>query len=122
MRQVFTNDADQPIRRTRFSTIWRPAAKAAGLGAEVTFHDLRHYYASLLIQHGESVKVVQRRLGHKSAVEHWTPTRTCGRTPKTGPARPWTRCSAGQPSPARRQHREAMCASKVALAHPRPDD
>jgi integrase len=35
----------------------------------VTFHDLRHYYASLLIQHGESVKVVQRRLGHKSAVE-----------------------------------------------------
>ena len=66
---VFTNDADQPIRRTRFSTIWRPAAKAAGLGAEVTFHDLRHYYASLLIQHGESVKVVQRRLGHKSAVE-----------------------------------------------------
>jgi integrase len=35
----------------------------------VTFHDLRHYYASLLIQHGESVKVVQKRLGHKSAVE-----------------------------------------------------
>jgi hypothetical protein len=50
-------------------SIWRPAAAAAGLGAEVTFHDLRHYYASLLIQHGESVKVVQRRLGHKSAVE-----------------------------------------------------
>jgi integrase len=35
----------------------------------VTFHDLRHYYSSLLIQHAESVKVVQRRLGHKSAVE-----------------------------------------------------
>ena len=35
----------------------------------MTFHDLRHYYASLLIRHGESVKVVQRRLGHKSAVE-----------------------------------------------------
>jgi integrase len=35
----------------------------------VTFHDLRHYYASLLIAHNESVKVVQRRLGHKSAVE-----------------------------------------------------
>jgi integrase len=57
-----------PLRRTRFSSIWRPAA-AAGRGAEVTFHDLRHYYASLLIQHGESIKVVQRRLGHKSAVE-----------------------------------------------------
>jgi integrase len=35
----------------------------------VTFHDLRHFYASLLIRHGESVKVVQKRLGHKSAVE-----------------------------------------------------
>jgi integrase len=35
----------------------------------VTFHDLRHYYASLLIRHGENVKVVQGRLGHKNAVE-----------------------------------------------------
>ena len=45
------------------------AAAAAGIGDGVTFHDLRHYYASLLIRHGESVKVVQKRLGHKSAVE-----------------------------------------------------
>jgi integrase len=35
----------------------------------VTFHDLRHYYASLLIRHNESVKVVQARLGHSSAAE-----------------------------------------------------
>lgn len=35
----------------------------------VTFHDLRHYYASLLIRHGESVKVVQARLGHATAAE-----------------------------------------------------
>lgn len=33
------------------------------------FHDLRHFYASLLINHGESVKVVQARLGHASASE-----------------------------------------------------
>lgn len=32
-------------------------------------HALRHYYASLLIRHGESVKTVQARLGHASAVE-----------------------------------------------------
>ena len=31
------------------------------------FHQLRHFYASLLIAHGESVKVVQERLGHTSA-------------------------------------------------------
>jgi integrase len=34
-----------------------------------TFHDLRHYYASLLIRHCESVKVVQARLGHAAAAE-----------------------------------------------------
>jgi integrase len=59
----------RPLRRTRFSDVWRAAAAAAGIGDGVTFHDLRHYYASLLIRHGESVKVVQKRLGHKSAVE-----------------------------------------------------
>jgi integrase len=30
---------------------------------------MRHYYASLLIRHGESVKTVQARLGHASATE-----------------------------------------------------
>ena len=32
-------------------------------------HDLRHYYASLLIRHCESVKTVQSRLGHATAAE-----------------------------------------------------
>ena len=42
---------------------------SAGLPAGTGFHALRHYYASLLIRHGESVKTVQARLGHASAVE-----------------------------------------------------
>jgi integrase len=59
----------RPIHRATFSkSVWRPARKAAGLPASVTFHDLRHFYASLLIRHGESVKTVQARLGHSSAV------------------------------------------------------
>jgi integrase len=45
------------------------AVKAAGLPAGTGFHALRHYYARLLIRHGESVKTVQSRLGHASAVE-----------------------------------------------------
>ncbi len=53
-----------PIRRTRFSDgVWIPAVKAAGLPPGTGFHALRHYYASLLNRHGESVKVVQARLG-----------------------------------------------------------
>jgi integrase len=66
---VFTNDRDEPIRRTRFSDAWRPTVSRAGLPAGTGFHALRHYYASLLIRHGESVKVVQSRLGHASAAE-----------------------------------------------------
>ncbi|WP_425956796.1 tyrosine-type recombinase/integrase [Xylanimonas sp. McL0601] len=37
--------------------------------ARVVFHDLRHFYSSLLIRHAESVKTVQARLGHASATE-----------------------------------------------------
>ena len=40
----------------------------AGLPDSITYHSLRHYYASLLIRHGESIKTVQERLGHSSAV------------------------------------------------------
>lgn len=67
---VFSDGVGGPIRRTSFSAkVWLPARRQAGLPETVTFHDLRHYYASLLIHRGASVKVVQSRLGHKSAVE-----------------------------------------------------
>jgi integrase len=60
----------KPMFRSAFSAkVWVPARTAAGFGPDVTFHSLRHYYASLLIRHGESVKTVQARLGHASAVE-----------------------------------------------------
>jgi len=66
---MFTDDTGGPLRRPEFSRqVWRPAVKKAGQVGAV-FHDLRHYYASLLIQHGESVKVVQARLGHATAAE-----------------------------------------------------
>ena len=65
---VFRNAHDQPLRRSAFWTEWRRATRAAGLH-DIRFHELRHYYASLLIRHGESVKTVQARLGHASASE-----------------------------------------------------
>jgi len=58
----------QPITRQLFSKLLRAAVKRAGLPESITYHDLRHYYASLLIRHGESIKTVQERLGHSSAV------------------------------------------------------
>ena len=50
------------------STNWGhsyPTLAAAG----THFHELRHFYASLLIDGGESVKAVQTRLGHANAEE-----------------------------------------------------
>ncbi|MHB8439682.1 MAG: tyrosine-type recombinase/integrase [Acidimicrobiales bacterium] len=66
---VFTNRAGDPLRRSNFGDTWRRVAAAAGLPGWATFHDLRHFYASLLIARGCSVKTVQRRLGHQSATE-----------------------------------------------------
>ena len=64
---VFTNKLGTPIRRTTFSDIWRAAAGPLGIATGDGFHVLRHFYASLLIRYGESVKIVQERLGHASA-------------------------------------------------------
>jgi hypothetical protein len=42
-------------------------AQVRGLPEGFRFHDLRHFYASLLINKGLDVKVVQARLRHASA-------------------------------------------------------
>jgi integrase len=55
---VFTDDAGEPLRGNRFARVWSKARKEAGLSEQVTFHDLRHYFASLLIHKGLSVNAV----------------------------------------------------------------
>lgn len=66
---VFTNANGRAVARSAFQEAWHRAARAAELPEGTTFHDLRHFYASLLIAHGCSIKTVQNRLGHQSAVE-----------------------------------------------------
>lgn len=56
-----------PILRTTLNGRWARMSRRAGVPS--TPHDLRHHYASILIDGGESVKVVQERLGHASATE-----------------------------------------------------
>lgn len=65
---LFTTFRGNPWRPKTIYGEWRETLDAAGL-AGFDFHELRHYYASLLIDSGASVKVVQARLGHKSAEE-----------------------------------------------------
>jgi integrase len=66
---VFTTPHGSPLRRSHYTKYWQAALKDSGCPAGTRFHDLRHFYASLLIRHGESVKVVQARLGHATAAE-----------------------------------------------------
>lgn len=67
---VFSDEKGRPISRTDFHRrAWAPAVKGVGLPAGTRFHELRHFYASLLIDGGESVKAVQTRLGHATAEE-----------------------------------------------------
>lgn len=33
---------------------------------QITFHDLRHTHATILLKHGENIKVISERLGHES--------------------------------------------------------
>ena len=66
---LFRTSDGAPWPRNRLMEVFRRAVKAAGLPTGTTSHDLRHHYASLLIAAGCSVKSVQERLGHTSAVE-----------------------------------------------------
>lgn len=55
--------------RDAMSRAWRDAIGDLDMPDRSGWHALRHFYASVLIAGGESVKVVQARMGHKSATE-----------------------------------------------------
>ena len=63
---IFPNEAGNPINHSNM--LWRhffPALRKAGI-KRIRFHDLRHTYASLLIEQGENIKYIQNQLGHSS--------------------------------------------------------
>ncbi|MFH8975504.1 tyrosine-type recombinase/integrase [Streptomyces sp. NPDC017890] len=64
---LFVNAGRQSLHRTRFNrTVWHPALVSAGipLGRENGMHALRHFYASVLLDAGESIKALSEYLGH----------------------------------------------------------
>ncbi len=63
---VFPNQAGNPINHNNLvNRHFNPALEAAEL-PKIRFHDLRHTYASLLIEQGENIKYIQNQLGHSS--------------------------------------------------------
>lgn len=69
---VFTTTRGAPIHRSGLAAVWHRACERAELPpAKGGLHAMRHHVASLLIEAGESVKVVQAQLGHATAAETW---------------------------------------------------
>lgn len=66
---IFTTEIGSPLTTSTLHAAWQQAARQ--VGADATPHSLRHYFASVQIRGGQSVKVLQALLGHKSAVETW---------------------------------------------------
>jgi integrase len=79
-RLIFSTKPGQFVRRSVFNVYhWKPALAAAGVIAEPGegegyigarehgMHALRHFYASVLLDGGESIKAVSEYLGHHDA-------------------------------------------------------
>lgn len=55
------------IRKSNFERrVWNKFREKAGIPATITFHDLRHTSATILLAAGVHPKIVQERLGHSS--------------------------------------------------------
>ncbi len=63
---IFPSGAEKPIDQSKMlKNHFFPAKKEIGI-ENIRFHDLRHTYASLLIEQGENIKYIQSQLGHSS--------------------------------------------------------
>jgi integrase len=66
---MFPGPKGKPLQHSNMLRLhFHPALTAAGL-PRVRFHDLRHSYASLLIDQGETVVYIQKQLGHSKPTE-----------------------------------------------------
>jgi integrase len=64
---VFPNSFGKPFHTSNYrARFFIPVKRLARINKDFTFHDLRHTHATLLLQAGVNVKVIQERLGHES--------------------------------------------------------
>lgn len=63
---LFTTQSGAPVHPAWWAAVWRDAADRAGIPKGVGIHSFRHYFATLLITKGRTVKEVQLALGHKN--------------------------------------------------------
>ena len=63
---MFCDSTGRPLSPRTVEDAFKRVLKAAGLPPHFSPHSLRHSFASLLLQQGESPVYVQRQLGHAS--------------------------------------------------------
>jgi integrase len=63
---VVTTTPGKPVRRNIHYHAWDRAKEAAGIDPAVRFHDLRHRYASVLIEAGLDALTIKTLMGHSS--------------------------------------------------------
>lgn len=54
----------EPYSVRSAQTIFKRAIKVAGINKDVTFHALRHTYATLLLEKGTDIRFIKDLLGH----------------------------------------------------------
>ena len=57
---------DKPLDRVTVHRLLKKAQKIAGIPGQVYTHLLRHSFATHLMEHGTSIRVIQTLLGHRS--------------------------------------------------------
>lgn len=62
---IFVNNDGRPLTRDSWSHIWTPVVRRLRLPEGFTFHDLRNFYTTALIDSGADPVTVKDMLGHK---------------------------------------------------------
>ncbi|MEU8321001.1 tyrosine-type recombinase/integrase [Nonomuraea sp. NPDC048881] len=84
---MFATKHGSPIEHTEDWKIWKPILQQAGV-QDVRVHDARHTAATLLIEHGVNIRIVQQVLGHTRVT-----------TPSATPTYPHPWCATRASSP-----------------------
>jgi integrase len=63
---VFANEVGEPMNYSNMVQRYFHKGLRDAKISRIRFHDLRHSYASLLLQQGENIKYIQTQLGHSS--------------------------------------------------------